>query len=36
MDIYGSDRRTSIAHNDDANGGLASYIQWTAPTTVSP
>ena len=33
MDVYGPDRHTSLAHNDDANGGLASYIQWTAPTT---
>jgi hypothetical protein len=32
MDLYGADRRTSIAHNDDSQGSLASFIQWTAPS----
>ena len=34
LDVYAaSDLRTALAHNDDANGGLASYVEWTAPAT---
>ena len=33
MDLYATDGTTMLAHNDDAQGSLASFIQWTSPST---